>query len=129
MTMASERQTKIPSIHTQAAIAMMVIQFLHKVVHEMHYAPRIAEMLNLPIHYGTTVFAIGYLIAIVLTLAKNRWGLVLGMIWGVEMIIQPIVMHAILAIPKDPIYYPVFSFTQGVLLTYFSHLAHRHKMH
>ena len=105
----------------------MVIQFLHKVVHEMHYAPRIAETLNMPIHYGTTALTIGYLVAILLTLAKNRWGLVVGVILGVEMIIQPIVMHVILAIPKDPIYYPVFSFTQGVLLTYFSYLAYKQR--
>ena len=55
----------------------------------------------------------------------NKWGLLLGIIDGAWMIFQPILVHIIMARPdiNGIWWYPIFPWTQAVLLIYFCRIA------
>lgn len=109
------------SIQAQAAIALMLIQLVHKIVREIPGAMKMGG----PGVIGVPLFAGLLVIGILLILMKNKWGLLLGIVDGVFMIFQPIFVHIIFAHPDQNgiWWYPVFPWTQAVLLIYFCRLA------
>jgi len=107
---------KLP-IELQAVIAMLLIQLVHKIVRE------IPGSLNLEGSGWIITIMISILLfaGIVLTLFRNKAGLVLGIICGVWMIFQPIYVHIIIAIPDQNgiWWYPIFPWIQAILIIYF----------
>lgn len=124
--METEKMKKAQlSIHIQAAIAMMLIQLVHKIVREI---PGSVGMIGEGVGGGgivTITFTCLLAIGILLLIIKIKWGLLFGIIDGVCMLFQPILVHVILAKP-DPNgiwWYPVFPITQALLIIYFCILA------
>jgi hypothetical protein len=115
--------TKIiwPSIHIQAAMALMLIQLVHKIVREIPGAIKMEG----PGAIGVPIFAGLLIIGILLLVLRNKWGLILGIIDGVFMIFQPILVHIILSHPDQNgiWWYPIFPWTQAILLIYFCRIA------
>jgi len=109
------------SIYIQAAIAMMLIQLVHKIVREIPGALNMGG----PGAIGVPVFTGLLVLGIVLLLFKVKWGLILGLIDGAFMIFQPILVHVILAKPdiNGIWWYPIFPWTQAILIIYFCILA------
>jgi len=118
--MNTERKT-LPSIYIQAAIALMLIQLVHKIVREI---PGSFNMGG-PGAVAVPVFACLLAIGIILLFLKTKWGLILGLIDGAWMIFQPILVHIIMARPdiNDIWWYPIFPWTQAVLIIYFCRVA------
>ncbi|MCK4541782.1 MAG: hypothetical protein KAU17_06060 [Spirochaetales bacterium] len=119
-------ETKLlPSIQIQAAVALMLIQLVHKIVREIPGAIKMGG----PGAIGVSFFACLLAIGILLILLKNKWGLILGMIDGVFMIFQPILIHIILAHPDQNgiWWYPIFPWTQAILIIYFCRLAWKNR--
>ena len=118
--MKENRKRKL-SIYVQTAIAMMLIQLVHKIVREIPGAINMggAGVIGVPVLTGLLVLGIGML------LFKIKWGLILGIIDGAFMILQPIFVHVILAKPdiNDIWWYPIFPWTQAILIIYFCILA------
>ncbi|MCK5097836.1 MAG: hypothetical protein KAR45_07010 [Desulfobacteraceae bacterium] len=110
-----------PSIFCQAAMAMMLIQFVHKIVREIPGAIKMEG----PGAIAVPVFAGLLAVGILLIVLKNKWGLILGIIDGAFMIFQPVLVHIILAHPDQNgiWWYPIFPWTQAVLIIYFCCLA------
>jgi hypothetical protein len=108
-------------IYIQAAIAMMLIQLVHKIVREIPGALKMGGpgAIIVPIFAG--MLALG----IVLLFFKVKWGLILGLIDGAFMIFQPVLVHVILAKPdiNSIWWYPIFPWTQAILIIYFCILA------
>jgi hypothetical protein len=115
--------TKIiwPSIHIQAAMALMLIQLVHKIVREIPGAIKMEG----PGAIGVPIFAGLLIIGILLLVLRNKWGLILGIVDGVFMIFQPILVHIILSHPDQNgiWWYPIFPWTQAILLIYFCRIA------
>jgi len=109
------------SIYIQAAIAMMFIQLVHKIVREI---PGALDMGGLGA-IGVPMFAGLLAIGIVLLFFKVKWGLILGLIDGAFMIFQPILVHVILAKPdiNGIWWYPIFPWIQAIFIIYFCILA------
>jgi hypothetical protein len=109
------------SIHVQAAIAVMVIQLVHKIVREIPHAIDMggAGAVAVPIFAG--LLALG----IVLLFFKIRWGLLLGILDAAWMLFQPILIHIIMARPdiNGIWWYPIFPWIQALLIIYFCRLA------
>jgi hypothetical protein len=119
-------ETKLlPSIQIQAAVALMLIQLVHKIVREIPGAIKMGG----PGAIGVSFFACLLAIGILLIVLKNKWGLILGMIDGVFMIFQPILIHIILAHPDQNgiWWYPIFPWTQAILIIYFCRLAWKNR--
>jgi hypothetical protein len=115
-------ETKLlPSIHIQAAIALMLVQLVHKIVREIPGAIKMGGIgaIGVPIFTGLLV------IGILLLILRNKYGLILGMIDGVFMIFQPILIHIIQAHPDQNgiWWYPIFPWMQAILILYFCRLA------
>ncbi len=112
---------KSPSIYIQAAIALLFIQLVHKVVREIPGAINMGGFGAIAV----PAFAGLLTISILLLIFRNKWGLVLGLIDGVFMIFQPILVHIILAHPDQNgiWWYPIFPWTQAILIIYFCILA------
>ena len=110
------------SIYIQAAIAMMLIQLVHKIVREIPGAFRTVSGAG---GVGTIVFTCIIATGIILLLLDIKWGLVFGLIDGAWMLFQPILVHGILAKPDINCiwWYPVFPMTQAALIIYFCMLA------
>ncbi|MCD4741991.1 MAG: hypothetical protein K8R67_05870 [Desulfobacteraceae bacterium] len=110
-----------PSIFCQAAMAMMLIQFVHKIVREIPGAIKMEGSGAIAVPLFAGLLAVG----ILLIALKNKWGLIFGIIDGVFMIFQPVLVHVILAHPeKNGVWwYPIFPWTQAVLIIYFCCLA------
>ena len=113
------------SIYIQAAIAMMLIQLVHKIVREI---PGSFGFMGEGMRIGmvvTPIFASLLAVGIVLLVLKIKWGLILGIADGACMLFQPILVHVILA--KSDVngiwWYPVFPIMQGLLIIYFCILA------
>ena len=110
-----------PLIYYQAAMAMMLIQLVHKIVREIPGAIKMGGpgAIVVPIFAG--LLAVGILLIVL----KNKWGLILGIIDGAFMIFQPILVHIILAHPDQNgiWWYPIFPWTQAILIIYFCRLA------
>jgi hypothetical protein len=112
------------SIYLQAALATLLINFLHKIVRELPYSLGLLgrdAVTGIPSIITTVIL----LFAILLLLLKSRWGLVLGIIPAIWAITQGFISHAILGHPfKDGIWwYSIFPFAQGVFIIYFSYKA------
>jgi hypothetical protein len=118
--MNTERKT-LPSIYVQAAIALMLIQLVHKIVREIPGAFNMGGLGAV----GVPVFACLLAIGIILLFLKTKWGLILGIIDGAWMIFQPILVHIIMARPdiNGIWWYPIFPWTQAVLIIYFCRVA------
>lgn len=113
------------SIYIQAAISMMLIQLVHKIVREI---PGSFGFMGEEMRIGmvfTLIFAFLLAVGIVLLVLKIKWGLILGIADGVCMLFQPILVHVILAKPdvNGIWWYPVFPIMQGILVIYFCILA------
>ena len=111
----------LPSIHVQAAMALMLIQLVHKIVREIPGAFHMGG----PGAVGVPVFAALLAVGILLLVLRIKWGLILGMVDGAFMIFQPILVHIILAHPDQNgiWWYPVFPWTQAILIIYFCCMA------
>ncbi len=109
------------SIYYQIAMAMMLIQLVHKIVRE------IPGSLNMegPGGYVTVLFAFLLFVGIILLLFRIKWGLIFGFVDGVWMIFQPVLVHIIWAKPdiNGIWWYPVFPWVQAILMIYFCVLA------
>jgi hypothetical protein len=118
--MNSEKKA-LPSIHVQAAIALMLIQLVHKIVREIPGTSNLGG----PGAVIVPIFAFLLAIGIVLLFFRIRWGLLLGIIAGAWMIFQPILVHIIMARPdiNGIWWYPIFPWTQALLIIYFCRLA------
>jgi hypothetical protein len=113
------------SIYIQAAIAVMLIQLIHKIVREI---PGSFGFMGEGMRMGTIVtpiFAFILALGIVLLLLKIKWGLISGIADGICMLFQPIVVHVIFAKPdiNNIWWYPIFPILQGLLIIYFCILA------
>lgn len=102
-------------------MAMMFVQLVHKIVREIPGAIRMGG----PGAISVPVFAGLLAVGILLIALKNKWGLILGILDGVFMLFQPILVHIILAHPDQNgiWWYPVFPWAQAVLVIYFCRLA------
>jgi len=111
----------LPSIRVQAVIALMLIQFVHKIVREIPGALNMGG----PGAVAVPIFACLLAIGISLLFLKIRWGLIIGIIDGAWMIFQPILVHIIMAKPdiNGIWWYPLFPWTQALLIIYFCRLA------
>ncbi len=116
-----ENTSKMPSIYIQSAIALMLIQLVHKIVREIPGALKLGG----PGAVGVPVFAGLLAIGIVLLLFRKKWGLLLGILDGAFMIFQPILVHVIMGHPDQNgiWWYPLFPWTQAVLILYFCTVA------
>lgn len=120
------QKTEALSIYYQAAIAMMVIQLVHKIVREI---PGAFNTVSVTGFIAVIVFASILLLGIVLLFFRVRWGLILGVICGAWMVFQPILVHIIMAKPDQNgiWWYPVFPWVQAILIIYFCVLAWKKK--
>ena len=118
--MSKEKRGRL-SIYYQVAIAMMLIQLVHKIVRE------IPGSLNMggPGGYVTGLFAFLLFVGIILLLFRVKWGLIFGFVDGMWMIFQPVLVHIIWAKPdiNGIWWYPVFPWVQALLMIYFCVLA------
>lgn len=117
----------MPSVYIQAAIAMMLIQLVHKAVREI---PGATGFMGEGVRGGGPVtigFACLLAAGILLLLLRIKWGLLLGIIAGAWIVIQPVIVHLIPGRPdiNGIWWYPIFPVTQGLLIVYFSILAWR----
>jgi hypothetical protein len=115
------KKRELPSIYVQAAIALMLIQLVHKIVREIPGALNMGG----PGAVGVPIFAVLLAIGILMLLLNIKWGLILGIIDGAWMIFQPILVHIIMAKPdiNGIWWYPVFPWIQAFLIIYFCILA------
>lgn len=116
---------KSSSIYIQAFIAMLIIQLVHKIVREI---PGSFEMGG-PGVFITIAFTGVLILGIILTLSRHKSGLILGMICGIWMILQPIIVHIIMRNPdiNGIWWYPVFPWVQAILIIYFSFLIFKNE--
>ncbi len=114
--MKKDRLT-LPSIYIQAAISMMLIQLVHKIVREIPGSLRMEG----PGGFVTIVFACLLAAGILLLLLRIKWGLLLGIIDGAWMLFQPIYVHVIRGLPDQNgiWWYPLFPWIQAILIIYF----------
>jgi hypothetical protein len=115
------------SIYLQAALAMLLINLLHKIVRELPYSLGLFgrdAITGIPSIVTTVILAF----AILLLLFKSKWGLALGVIPAIWAVAQGFISHAILGHSfKDGIWwYSIFPFAQGLFIIYFSYKAWNH---
>ncbi len=113
------------SIETQAAVALMLIQLAHKLVAEIQSTITMVGVFNHWKVYGVLLLAGLYITAIILCLYKKKSGFMIGMILGVEIVLQPLIFHVFAGVPKDPQYYILFPILQGILVFYFCRLGYK----
>jgi len=115
------KEKSLPAIHVQAAIALMLIQLIHKIVREIPGAIKMAGpgTIVVPIFAGLLV------IGIILLVLNNKWGLILGMIDGAFMLFQPVLVHFIIGLPDQNgiWWYPIFPWLQAILIIYFCRIS------
>ena len=118
--MNTERKI-LPSIYVQVAIAILLIQLVHKIVREIPHSIKMGGSGAVAVPIFACLLAIG----IALIFLKIRWGLILGIIDGAWMIFQPILVHVIMAKPdiNGIWWYPIFPWIQAMLIIYFCCLA------
>ena len=111
----------LPSIYVKAAIAVMLLQLVHKIVREIPGAIKIGGPGTVVVPIFAGMLAVG----IILLFLRNKWGLILGILDGAFMIFQPVFVHIILAHPDQNgiWWYPVFPWTQAILIIYFCCIA------
>jgi len=112
-------------IEAQAAAALILVQLGHKLVAEL---PGARAMAGTTVHLmviAVLALSAAYVLALVTCLLRIRWGYIIGIGLGIEIILQPLVFHVIMGIPKDPPYYIFFPMLQGILLVYFCWLGYQ----
>ncbi len=116
-----QKKRKKLSIYIQAAIAMALIQLVHKIVREIPHSLSMGG----PGAILVPIFTVLLVIGIILLFFNIKWGLILALIDGLFMIFQPILVHIILTQPdiNDIWWYPIFPWIQAILIIYFSALA------
>ena len=112
-------------IEVQAAAALILIQLAHKLVAELPGAMTLAGTTAHPMVFAVITLSVAYIIAFIACLIRAKWGFIIGIVLGIEIILQPLVFHVIMGIPKDPPYYILFPILQGILLTYFCRLGYQ----
>ncbi|PIP12411.1 MAG: hypothetical protein COT45_01455 [bacterium (Candidatus Stahlbacteria) CG08_land_8_20_14_0_20_40_26] len=112
-------------VEVRAAAAMILIQLAHKLVAELPGAMAIAGTAAHPMVFAVLTFCAAYVLAFVVCLFRIRWGFIISIVLGIEIILQPIVFHVIMRIPKESSYYILFPILQGILVTYFCWLGYR----
>ena len=117
----NNNKLKSPAIYIQAVVAMLIVQLVHKIVREIPGAINMGG----PGAIAVPIFAGMIVISIILIIFKNKWGLILSMVVGIWMIFQPILVHIIMAFPDQNgiWWYPIFPWTQAILIFYFCNLA------
>ncbi len=120
----NENQSRVLSVPVQAAMAMMFILFVHKLVREIPGSIKLEGSIGT---IATTAAAIMLALAIALLYFRKRWGLILGAIPAVWATLQWILVHVIQGNPDQNgvWWYPIFPIVQGALVIYFSVLAWR----
>ena len=120
-----QNKLKSPTIYIQAVIALLLIQFVHKIVREIPGAIKIGGAGAI----ATPIFAGLLIIGIILLILRNKWGLILGIIDGIFMLFQPVLVHIIMAHPDQNgiWWYPMFPWIQAILIIYFSLLILRNE--
>lgn len=120
-------RAKLPSIYIQAAIAVMLIQFVHKIVREIPGSLRMEG----PGGFVSIVFACLLAAGILLLLLRIKWGLLLGIIDGAWMLFQPIYVHVIRGLPDQNgiWWYPLFPWIHAVLIIYFCLCAWKRELY
>ena len=113
------------SIETQAAIALMLIQLAHKLVAEVQSTIEMVGIFNHWKVYAVLLLAGLYVVAIILCLWQKKPGFIIGMVLGIEIVLQPLIFHVLAGIPKDPQYYILFPILQGILVFYFCRLGYK----
>lgn len=121
----NKNKLKSPKIYIQVVVAMMIIQLVHKIVREIPHSIDLGG----PGAIITPIFAGMLVLGILLTLFRFKSGLILGLICGIWMIFQPIIVHIIMGIPEvnGIWWYPVFPWIQALLIIYFSVLVLRNE--
>lgn len=112
---------KSSNIYIQSTVALLFIQFVHKIVREIPGALKMggAGAKVVP------VFAVVLIISIILILIRRKIGLFIGIFAAAYMIFQPIFVHIITAHPDQNgiWWYPVFPWIQAIMIIYFSILT------
>lgn len=120
----NKNQSQSLSIPIQAAMAMMFILFVHKLVREIPGSLKMEGSIG-----GIATITAAFMLAlgIALLFFRNRWGLILGAIPAVWAMLQWILVHVIQGNPDQNgiWWYPIFPIVQGALIIYFSILAWR----
>lgn len=121
----TKNKLKSPAIYIQATVTLLIIQLVHKIVREIPGAIKLGG----PGVVVVLVFAGLLVVGIILLILRNKWGLILGIADGVFMIFQPILIHIILAHPDQNgvWWYPLFPWTQAMLIICFSLLILRNE--
>ncbi len=122
--MRSIAESKL-SIEVQAAAALILIQLAHKLVAELPGAIVLAGTTAHPMVFAVIIFSAAYVLAFITCLFRISWGFIIGIVLGIEIILQPLIFHIIMGIPKDPPYYILFPILQGILLIYFCWLGYK----
>ncbi len=119
-------ESKRLPIEVQAAVAVILIQLVHKLVAELPSAVIIGGSFAHPTVFAVLALSAAYILAFATCLSRIRWGFIIGIVLGIEIVLQPIVMHVILGIPMTkPPYYMIFPILQGILVIYFCRLGYR----
>ena len=110
------------SIYIQVVIAMLFINFIHKLVREI---PGSIIESTTPGLIITTIMAIVLTVSIILLLLGVKLGLYIGLIPAIWATFQWVIYHVILGNPdiNGIWWYPIFPTIQGLLIIYFSYLA------
>lgn len=111
-------------VEIQAAAALMLVQLAHKIVAELPGAIVLAGTTADPKVLAIWALSAAYILALALSLLRIRWGFIIGIILGIEIVLQPIIFHVIMGIPKNPPYYIFFPILQGILVIYFCWLGY-----
>ena len=120
-----KNKLKSPSIYIHAVVAMLIIQLIHKIVREIPGSFDLGGAGAII----TPVFACMLVLGILLTLSRFQLGLIMGIICGVWMIFQPVIVHIIMGKPdmNGIWWYPIFPWVQAILIIYFSILVLRNE--
>ncbi len=120
----NQNQSQGLPLHIQAAMAMMFILFVHKLVREIPGSLKLEGSIG---GIATITAAVMLALGIALLFFRNRWGLIIGAIPAVWATLQWILVHVIQGNPDQNgvWWYPIFPIVQGALIIYFSILAWR----
>ena len=119
-----KNQSQNLPVRIQAAMAMMFILFVHKLVREIPGSLSLEGAIGGIVTISTAVLLA---ISIILLFFRNRWGLILGFVPAVWAMLQWVLVHVIQRYPdrNGVWWYPIFPIVQGALIIYFSILAWR----
>ncbi len=125
-----EFKSRIPSIYIQAAFAALLIQLLHKFVHEIPTVLEMGGIGAIVVPICACLLIVGMILLLVPNKGALKWGLILGIMNGGWIIFQTIFVHVIQGKPNpDGIWwYLVFPIVQGIIMLYFCLLAWKEEL-